>query len=588
MNKIRHSLVLRIALPFAALLILTMGGLSFYLSSFIQRSSLDILETNLKSEVSLVADRISVLMDERPGDAQIIDERIKQYARLLGVRATIIDLDGNVLGESYAIAAEMENHLDRPEIQRALRQETSTEQRYSDTLQTQMLYAAAPILIDGKVAGVARLAVSLRTINRNASELLNTILIATAAATILAILLAVLVTYYNILPLKQLTETAQRMAGGELGEIKPLYRRDEIGRLHQAFQNMARQVTEQIDELQTERTKLEIVLANMTDGILMVDSEGRVQLMNPAALNLFNTTEDQAYQKTLIEVVRHHQLVELWRTSNITLQQESTTLETSPDRVFLQGIATPLHESLPGMTLMIFQDLTRVRKLETVRRDFVSNVSHELRTPLASLKALAETLQEGALEDPPAARRFLQRMDTEIDNLTQLVQELLELSRIESNRVPLQRVATSPCELTNPAVERMQLQAQRAGLSMRLECAVDLPAVKADPKRIENVLVNLIHNAIKFTPPGGQIVVSAYQERRSMVIAVHDTGVGISSEALPRIFERFYKIDRSRSSGGTGLGLSIARHIVEAHGGRIWAESKENEGSTFFFTLPLA
>ena len=588
MDKIRHSLVLRIALPFALLLVLTMGGLSLYLSAFIKESYLDILRTNLQSEVRLVADRLAVLMEERPGDAKLIDERVKQYARLLDVRATIVDLQGNVLGESYTVATEMENHLNRPEIQRALKQEVSTEQRYSDTLQTQMLYAAAPILVNGEVAGVARLAVSLRTINRNENALLNTVLIATAIATTLAILLAVLVTYFNILPLKQLTETAQRMATGESGEIKPLYRRDEIGRLHHAFQNMAHQVTEQIDELQTERTKLEIVLANMTDGIMMVDSTGLVQLTNPAALSLFHTTEEQAYQKTLIEVVRHHQLIELWRTSNITRQQESTTLETSPDRIFLQGIATPLHESLPGMTLMIFQDLTRVRRLETVRRDFVSNVSHELRTPLASLKALAETLQEGALEDPPAARRFLQRMDTEIDNLTQLVQELLELSKIESNRVPLQRVATSPCELTSPAVERMQLQAQRSGLSLRLDCADDLPAVKADPQRIENVLVNLIHNAIKFTPPGGQIVVSAYQERRAMVIAIHDTGVGISPEALPRIFERFYKIDRSRASGGTGLGLSIARHIVEAHGGRIWAESKENEGSTFFFTLPLA
>ncbi len=588
MDKIRHSLVLRIALPFALLLMLTMGGLSLYLSSFLQKSSLEILETNLLSEVRLVADRLSVLMEERPGDSESINERIKLYSRLLGVRITVVDPQGNVLGESYSVAAEMENHLDRPEIQRALRQEASTEQRYSDTLQTQMLYAAAPILVNGEVAGVARLAVSLRTIQRNANTLLNTILVATAVATILAILLAVLVTYYSILPLKHLTETARRMANGELSEIKPLYRRDEVGQLHRAFQDMAHQVKGQIDELQTERTKLEIVLANMTDGIIIVDQEGLIQLINPAALSLFHTTEEQAYQKNLVEVVRHHQLIELWRKSNISLQQETTTLETAPDRVFLQGIATPLHESLPGMTLMVFQNLTRVRKLETVRRDFVSNVSHELRTPLAALKALAETLQEGALEDPPAARRFLQRMDTEIDNLTQLVQELLELSRIESNRVPLQRVAITPCDLASPAVERMQIQAQRSGLSLQLECAGDLPAVKADPQRIENVLVNLIHNAIKFTPPGGQIIVSAHQERNTMVFSIHDTGIGIAPEALPRIFERFYKIDRSRSSGGTGLGLSIARHIIEAHGGRIWAESKENEGSTFSFTLPLA
>jgi two-component system phosphate regulon sensor histidine kinase PhoR len=584
----RHSLVFRIALPFAVLLLLTMGGLSLYLSSFIRESYLDMLRSQLTAEARLVADRLGVSMAESPEDPAALEAWARYYARLLSARTTVIDARGNVLAESHDVAGEMENHLDRPEFQRALGQEVSAELRYSDTLQTQMLYAAAPVLVDGEVVGAARLAVSLRAITRSENALLNTILIATAIATGLAIALAILVTYSGIFPLKQLTETAQRMASGDLQEIPSISRRDEIGRLHQAFQDMAHQVKARMDDLRTERAKLEIVLANMTDGILIVDLDGTVQLANLAAERLFHTTVEAAGLKTLIEVVRHHQLVELWRKSNITRQQETTTLETTPGRVFLQGIATPLHESLPGMTLMVFQDLTRVRQLETVRRDFVSNVSHELRTPLASLKALAETLQEGALEDPPAARRFLQRMDTEIDNLTQMVQELLELSRIESNRVPLQRAAVLPCELARPAVERMQLQAERAGLSLRLECPNDLPAVQADPQRIEHVLVNLLHNAIKFTQPGGQIVVSVYPERGQVVFCIRDTGVGISADALPRIFERFYKTDRSRSGGGTGLGLSIARHIIEAHSGRIWAESKENQGSTFYFTLPLA
>jgi len=588
MYKNRYNLFLRIAIPYVILLVITMGGLSLYLSNFIKESYLDILNTNLQNEARLVADRLGALMAQQPGNSEVIDERVKHYARLLEVRATVISRAGLVLSESHSVAGEMENHLNRPEIQQAFAQEISTELRYSDTLQTEMLYAAAPILVNGEVVGVARLAVSVQNITRHVNTLLNTILIAAAIATGLAILVAILVAYFTIYPLRQLTESAQRIANGELIDIPPTTRRDEIGQMHKALQNMIQRNKRQIDALQKERTKLEIILANMTDGIVIVDAKGLVQLINPAARSLFHLAEEDSHRKTLVEVVRHHQLVELWRTSSLTRQQESTTLEISPKRTFIQGIATPLHESLPGMTLLVFQNLTRVRKLETVRRDFVSNVSHELRTPLASLKALAETLQEGALEDPPAARRFLERMDTEIDNLTQMVQELLELSRIESNRVPIQRVSISPCDLITPAVERMHLQAQRAGLCLEIECPENLPAVNADPQRIEQVLVNLIHNAIKFSPPGECIAVGAYQEHQQVVIFIRDTGAGIPPDELPRIFERFYKTDRSRSGGGTGLGLSIARHVIEAHGGRIWAQSKIDEGSTFSFTIPIA
>ncbi len=324
------------------------------------------------------------------------------------------------------------------------------------------------------------------------------------------------------------------------------------------------------------------VLSSMADGVLIVDEQGKIRLINQAARRLFNVPVGQVEGKALIEVVRHHQLVELWRKCEMTREQHMVTLETTLERLFIQGIATPLSPEIPGSTLLILQDLTRIRRLESVRRDFVSNVSHELRTPLASLKALTETLQEGALEDPPAARRFLLRMDDEIDNLTQLVHELLELSRIESGKVPLEQRATRPDELLGLVAERMQIQAARVGLALRVECPPDLPLVSADMTRMEQVLVNLVHNAIKFTPKG-EIFLSAYRENRSVVFFVRDTGVGISSEDLPRIFERFFKADRSRSGGGTGLGLSIARHVVEAHGGRIWADSTWVKAVRFIF-----
>jgi two-component system, OmpR family, phosphate regulon sensor histidine kinase PhoR len=585
--KKRHSLVWRIALSFGLLLVLVMGGLSLFLSSYFHTSYQELLAQNLRAEAHLVASRLAARLDEDPAGSAMA-EIVQTYAESLNVRVTIIDRNGFVLGDSNADFNEMENHLNRPEVQSALRGDITTATRFSNTLKVSMLYTAAPILRGERIEGVARLAISLQSVQDNINRIQRTIISATGVALLVGLLLAFIIASYTTRPIEELTGIVRNFSSGQSPEISTTRRRDEIGQLYQAFQAMSTQLNQQIGELETERGKLEAVLANISDGIVIVDEQGIVQLINPAALLLFRSEADGATGKSLVEVVRQHQLVELWRRSQLSGAQESVTLEISPSRLFVQGIASPMRQVLPGMTLLLFQDLTRVRRLETVRRDFVSNVSHELRTPLASLKALTETLQEGALEDPPAARRFLQRMETEIDNLTQMVHELLELSKIESNRVPLKRRPVSPCEMATPAVERMQMQAERAGLSLRMECPDNFPQVQADPERVTQVLINLIHNAIKFTQPGGEIVVSGSLQGDSVTIYVRDTGVGIPPVALTRIFERFYKADRSRSGGGTGLGLSIARHIIEAHGGRIWAESDVDRGSTFYFTLPVA
>jgi len=230
-----------------------------------------------------------------------------------------------------------------------------------------------------------------------------------------------------------------------------------------------------------------------------------------------------------------------------------------------------------------------VKRLESVRQDFVSNVSHELRTPLSSLKALLETLKDGAIHDPRAAEHFLNQMDQETDNLIQMVEELLELSRIESGKVPLNICSVQPFELLKTALDRMKVQAQRADLRIKIKINSNsiIPSVQADPQRIELVLINLIHNAIKFTEPGGKILLDAKQEKNFVIFSVKDTGKGITPDDLNRIFERFYKSDRARATQGTGLGLSISRHIIESHNGKIWAESEIDKGSTFYFSLPL-
>lgn len=336
-----------------------------------------------------------------------------------------------------------------------------------------------------------------------------------------------------------------------------------------------------------EKDRLLTILKYMADGVMILNKDGKVRLLNPAAERILQTTQDRARNRTFVQVARDHRVAELWQRC-LETKQEETSLVDFDDGRFLRVVVTPFLQHSARGYVTILQDLTHTHHLQTVRQDFVSNVSHELRTPLASLRALAETLSDGALEDPPTARRFLSRMETEVDALTQLVQELLELSRVESGQLPLEKRPYKVQELMKAPVERLQPQAERARLTLTNEIPSELPLVLVDPERIRQVAMNLVHNAIKFTPPGGQIHVDAHADEDFVTVEIKDSGAGINKEDLPRIFERFYKSDRSRTGSGTGLGLAIAKHTVQAHGGRIWAESVEGQGSTFYFALPIA
>lgn len=564
-----------------------MGGLGAYLSNFIHRVQLQQLEDQLTAEATLVSDFISRTAADQL-NADQLDALAKRWAGYLRARVTIIAPDGTVVGESDEDRTQTENHLNRPEIQQALAAGKGISMRFSQTSGMQMLYVAVPITNTDSRAGFVRLALPLEQVDANVGEIQRTIILSSLVAAALSILLAIMITQYTTRPLRELTRVARRMSmKGPPEHLLPATQ-DEVGQLTRAFNEMALQIREQFSDLEKEQGKLAAVLQQMTDGVLIVDEQGMVQLINPAAERMFSVRASQALGNSLAAALRHYQIIDLWQHSRETGEGHVESIEFSTRHMFLQGVAIPLEKTLPGSTLLLFQDLTHLKHLETVRRDFISNISHELRTPLAALKALTETLQEGALEDPPAAQRFLSRIDSEVDSLTMMVQELLELSRIESGKVPLQLKSVAARDLLENAMERLRLQAERAGLDLSIELRDDISEVWADPPRLEQVIVNLLHNAIKFTPPGGIILLSAKSEGDRIVFSVTDTGVGISADALPRIFERFYKTDRARAGGGTGLGLSIARHLVEAHGGRIWAESVEGKGSTFYFTVPVA
>ena len=582
----RKSLGLRLVVLVVLVIGISYAVLGLYLSSTLKQDAQSSQENELLQSAQKVAEQLGP--DFRNADQkEAVNKSIQSMAQVTGYRITIVSTDGTVLFDSEEDPQAMENHITRPEIAHALSGSPSIELRYSRTLQQQLMYAAVPVKSGLEILAVARTAYPVDLIENEMAVLNRTMLNALLAAALVTILLTAFFAFEVIKPLRRLTSQIDRYETGAPPETGLKSRRDEIGQLEKAFERMAGMIDNRFTELNTERMQLDAILNHMNDGILIINAEGNVERINLAAQSMFNLTSQDAINRSAVEVLRQVQLIELWKACSATGKQQVTTVETSPGRLFLQGIATPVTWGEKSSIMLIFQDLTRIHQLELVRKEFVSNVSHELRTPLSSMRALNETLQDTISEEPEVSQNFLKKMDQELDNLIQLVNELLELSRLESGRVPIDRQRVSPSVLLQSAEDHMKLQAERNGLEIMTIHNNVLPDVSADFTRIDQVFTNLIHNAIKFTPPGGKITLSAMQEEDQVVFTIEDTGIGISPEVLPRIFERFYKADRSRASTGTGLGLSISKHVIESHGGKIWVESVEGKGSKFSFSLPI-
>ncbi len=598
----------RITAPYIAIILLATMGLTLFLSLEARNARMEDLADHLLDDAKLMA-RDAQLLQSLAGDAPnsaALDRLAVEWSALIEKRITVVGVDGTVLGESHADAAQMASHLNRPEIQLALRDGVGMATRFSQTQRTEVMYAAMPVLSAGQLLGFVRVAMPLDEVQANVNRLSRGLLIAGVLTALVTALLATYTVSRTVAPIRRLTETVQRVAAGDLsGRLLPTTR-DEVGQLTRSFNYMADQLQEKVATLALEQARLSTVLEHMADGVIITDEAGVVVMINAAAARILRYDEDKALGRRFAQIAYSHQLIELWSRCCESGVQQTETVETPLYGTFLHAVITPLPASDPPRYLVMLQDLTHIRRLETVRRDFISNISHELRTPLASLALVVETLRDGAIEDPPAARRFLRHMETELLSLTQLVEELLELSRIESGRVPLTLSATPVRELVHQPIERLDPQAERKGVTLTLAIAENLPPVLADAPRMRQVIANLLHNAIKFTPSGGTINVFArpYTAEelgqvgdgaddgaappREIVIGVADTGLGIPDDDLPRIFERFYKTDRARAQQGTGLGLAISKHIVQMHHGRIWVRSIEGVGSTFYLTLPMA
>jgi two-component system phosphate regulon sensor histidine kinase PhoR len=581
------SLRFRIAVAYVLLIVVAFAALGLYLLARVEHDSRKNIEADLASQARMAGNLVLPLIDEGAPPADF-DRLAKQLGAGADTRITIIAPDGTVLGDSDADPATTENHLDRPEVQGAIRSGQGRSDRHSDTLGIDFTYVATAITSGDGMVGIVRVARPTEAVNTSLSSITRTTLIAVLITAAAAALLSLAVGSTIMRPLGRLARAARSIAAGNLSErVKPRPS-GEVGDVADAFNQMAQSIEELVATVSEERSRLVAILNSSSDAVVAVDGEGRVVLANQAAELLLGRQQGEMIGNPFVWAMPDDQVMRALRTSREAKRREIRTIE-RPDGRALQVSTAPIVDGGEWVALVVFHDITEAKRLEQTRRDFVANVSHELRTPLASIKSVIETLESGALDDRAVTQDFLARADAEVDRMVQIVEELLELSRLESGQAPLAREPVDMGSVLSQAVERLRPQAEKKGLSLTLEVVPDLPPVIGDADRLERAALNLIHNAIKFTPDGGSVGVSAALAEGAVTVEVTDSGVGIAAEDLPRIFERFYKGDRARGSGsgGTGLGLAVVKHVVEAHGGVVSAESQEGHGSTFRFSLPI-
>jgi two-component system phosphate regulon sensor histidine kinase PhoR len=574
----------RITIPFIVLIIVSMAVLGVYLTSSVRHSQLDNLRSHLEQEAYITT---AAALPSLLGQDSSPDVLAKSLGSEIDSRITIIAPDGTVLGDSVQDPATMENHATRPEVEAALATGIGESTRFSTTLQEQMMYVAVTVYNQGELVGIARVALPLTVVEQNVSSVTRIIIIATAIIAALAVLAAWIIARTITRPIRELTRASQGIATGELGRRIAIATNDEIGQLARAFNEMSASLKTTVETVSTEKTELDGILANMADGVIVTDIGGDIVLANQAAGRLLGFEGEKAAGRPAIEVVHDHEIDEVLKQCLNTGKEQSTQFESGLTRRFLRSIVVPLMNQgrLDG-ALILLQDLTELRGLQTMRRELVGNISHELRTPIAGIKAMVETLRSGAVNDKDAARDFLSRIESEADRLAQMVAELTQLSRIETGRAELKMGPVNLNNLVDEVLAEMKPLAERQHVTLSRQVSPDLPSVTMDRDRIRQTIINLVHNALKFNKPGGKVTITTGYDTKSVSLTVADTGIGISRENLPHIFERFFKADRARAGGGSGLGLAIAKHTVQVHGGEIHAQSEEGQGSTFTFTLP--
>lgn len=538
---------------------------------------------------------IQVEDDLRRADIDSLQRLSLRAGEHTNTRVTIITPEGTVVGDSHEDPARMENHAMRPEMAAALKGYEGVSQRYSRTLGKNMLYLARAVTNDtGEVIGVVRTAIAMDRIEERIAAMSQRLISGGIAVLLLVALLCLVVSRRITRPIEEIRLEAQRYASGNLQRRVHVKGSSEIRDLGRTLNKMAHQLNERIRTIDKQRSEQDAVLSSMVEGVLAVDVDENILRINPAAAQLFEAEIDAAQGRSVQEVVRRAELLQFIRTAleNDTVLEDDIEMFSSGKEMSLQVHGTPLLEqdgSSIGV-LIVFNDMTRLRRLERMRQDFVANVSHELKTPITAIKGFIETLLDGALDDRAETERFLHIVERQVERLNVIIEDLMSLSRIEQsegqNRFELEVEPLAP--VVGEVVNSCSMLANQSNIVLKHNCPGEIRAPINGPL-LEQALSNLVENAIKYSRAGGEVTLTCFSEDDFAVIAVSDTGCGIEEEHLPRLFERFYRVDkaRSRKCGGSGLGLAIVKHIVQIHQGHVDVESVPGQGSTFTLRIPL-
>lgn len=575
----------KITLTYFSLLMITIIILSSILAKVLENYFTSSLITNLTTETIIAQQFIQA---NYPENINELDQLVKNLGAIINTRITVIDDTGKVLGDSDEKIALMENHLHRSEFMVALEGERGVSTRYSSTVNESLTYVALPIKTEDNIIGAIRLSIPLTQINTTLQEIHNMLLVAVLIATVIFVIFSLWLASIVIGPLEQLTRSAKRIAYGDLKHRIFNYSQGEIGELQQAINFMAEKQQEKIAEINDQKSKLEAVLEHMTSGIIVFNQQGNITLVNRAAEKLLAINSVKAVGKSYLAVLRTQDMAaDLGKVlSQGKVLTRQVYLE-HPAELFLQIVLAPVyHHREIKEGVMVLTDITTIKQLEKLRSQFVANVSHELRTPLTSIKGFVETLQSGSVSQPETRERFLGIIASETERLSRLIEDILVLSKIEANKGKVDLAPVSLRELVNESIQQLVETANKKALTLTGTLSNDFQVI-ADRGGLKQVFLNFLQNAINYTPEGGKIEIMVIEQPRQVTISISDTGIGIPAQDLPRIFERFNRVDkaRSRDAGGTGLGLSIVKHLIESFGGSVWAESNPGKGSTFYFTL---
>jgi two-component system phosphate regulon sensor histidine kinase PhoR len=553
----------------------------------LRRDQLGEVERSLVERARLVADQAqSIPFDVSERSA--LDALADRTGRAGSMRVTLIAPDGAVLGDSQVPLerlAAVESHADRPEVRDALAGRVGSSTRRSATVGRELLYLALP----SQGNAVVRVAVELAELAAARRALRERLALAGVVGLLFSIALSFAISRYSLRSIQEVRRVAESIAQGDLDDQLPLDTGDELGEISRAIRQIAEQLRLRLDEVTHEKEQLQAVLEGMVEGVLVVDAKRTVLLANSRLREFYGVTGDLV-GRPLLEGIRQAELDALLREVSESDEMVTRTLAVGgqpPRTLHAQAARFPRADAPRAGTVAVFHDITELERLEGVRRDFVANASHELRTPLTAIQGFAETLLGGDEHSEEDRRSYLEVIDRHARRLGNIVNDLLELSTIETGKLRVEPRHLDVAEIVTGLIRDLEPRCAERQLELRCEVEGD-PKAWADPRALEQILTNLLDNAVKYSEPGGRVAVGIRGDDARVRIAVRDTGIGIPQDDLTRIFERFYRVDRARSRalGGTGLGLSIVKHLVQSLGGEISVESRLGEGTSFRFSLP--